>query len=382
MPMNQKSDVIRIHDPVAEDTSVAAPTARKLDSYRMDGHKLHWHPDRVAAWLRGEPIAPLYIDMGITQTCNVACKFCYYAVPQNRTKAFIPTDALVRFFNDAAAIGVKAVGILGDGEPTLHPELYECFTEGAKSGLDLAISTNGVALKQDRLAELLRTVKWIRFTLSSATGENYQAMMDRSPKTFDKVVDNIRAAVEIKRREKLDVTIGIQMVLIDLCADQVVPLAELGRELGVDYFVVKQTSERETTRHGLIIHDYRKHEQAFQQAESFSGPDYRVIIKRRKMSLTQRSYDRCHGCAFLPQITGAGRVYSCGNFFNDERFFMGSIVDESFRDIVAGQRYRAVLERIANQVDVHSECGIGCRQNEINEYLAMLEATPPHVNFI
>ena len=348
----------------------------------MDGHKLHWHPERLAQWMKGEPIAPLYIDMGITQTCNVACRFCYYAVPQHRTKAIIPGDALVRFFHDAADIGVKAVGILGDGEPTLHPDLYDCMNEGAKTGLDLAIATNGVALKQERLAELLSAVKWIRFTLSSASGENYKAMMDRSPKTFERVVENIRQAVAIKHAMNLDVTIGIQMVLIDLCADQIVPLAELGRELGVDYFVVKQTSERETTRHGLITRDYGQYEKEFLRAEACSGGHYKVIVKRRKMNLSRRGYDQCHGCAFLPQITGAGGVYSCGNFFNDQRFFMGSIVDESFKDIVAGDRYRSVLERVANDVDVHAECGIGCRQNEINEHLAMLKSTPPHVNFI
>jgi radical SAM protein with 4Fe4S-binding SPASM domain len=363
-------------------TTKSSPVAGTLDTYLMDGHKLHWHPERLAQWMRGEPIAPLYIDMGITQTCNVACKFCYYAVPQHRTKAIIPADALIRFFYDAAEIGVKAVGILGDGEPTLHPDLYDCMTEGKKSGLDLAIATNGVSLKQDRLVELLRAVSWVRFTLSSATGKNYEAMMERSSKTFEKVIDNIREAVSIKRDLQLDVTIGIQMVLIDLCADQVVPLAELGQELGVDYFVVKQTSERETTRHGLITQDYGRYEEAFRQAEACSTSEYKVIIKRKKMNLSSRRYDTCHGCAFLPQITGAGRVYNCGNFFNDERFFMGSIVEQSFKDIVASERYRSVLERVANEVNVHRECGTGCRQNEINEHLAMLKSKPPHVNFI
>ena len=47
------------------------------DKWNMDSHKLFWHLDRVEAWQRGERIAPLHIDMGISSGCNMACTFCY-----------------------------------------------------------------------------------------------------------------------------------------------------------------------------------------------------------------------------------------------------------------------------------------------------------------
>ena len=79
-------------EPQTGEPAAHAPT----DQFLLDGHKLHWHLDRVNQWMRGETIAPLYIDMGITQTCNIHCQYCYYAVPENRTSKTIPTDALVR----------------------------------------------------------------------------------------------------------------------------------------------------------------------------------------------------------------------------------------------------------------------------------------------
>jgi len=42
----------------------------------LDGTKLPWHMDRVRAWDRGERIAPITIDMALTQACSAGCSFC------------------------------------------------------------------------------------------------------------------------------------------------------------------------------------------------------------------------------------------------------------------------------------------------------------------
>ena len=72
----------------------------KNDKFLTEQHKLHWHLDRVSDWSKGKNIAPLYIDMGITQTCNIHCQYCYYAVPENRTHKTITTENLIRFLNN------------------------------------------------------------------------------------------------------------------------------------------------------------------------------------------------------------------------------------------------------------------------------------------
>ena len=45
------------------------------DKWNMDSHKLFWHLDRVEAWQRGERVATLHLDMGISSGCNMACTF-------------------------------------------------------------------------------------------------------------------------------------------------------------------------------------------------------------------------------------------------------------------------------------------------------------------
>ncbi len=352
------------------------------DSYKMSGHKLLWHLDRVHDWATGQQIAPLYLDMGITQSCNIACKYCYYATPENRTDKIIPTPALIRFLGDCADMGVKAIGFLGDGEPMLHPGVYEAVTAGADCGLDMAISTNGVVMKEEGLLDFLRALTWIRFNISAADALKYQQIMGVPQSVFDKVVANIRTCVELKQRFNLDVTIGMQMVLIADCVDQIVDYARLGKELGVDYVVIKQCSESGEVGRGNAVTEIAPLEEVMQEAESLADDSYRVIIKRRKMEYNQRTYDHCYGCEFLPQINGAGEVYCCGNFFGKQEFYIGNICEESFKDIVFGERYRQVMERVKQQVDVKTMCGEKCRQNEINEFLWSLKNPPDHLNFI
>ena len=70
---------------------------KKTDKYLSQQHKLHWHLDRVSDWSKSKSIVPLYIDMGITQTCNIHCQYCYYATPENRTTKIITTENLIKF---------------------------------------------------------------------------------------------------------------------------------------------------------------------------------------------------------------------------------------------------------------------------------------------
>jgi len=50
----------------------------------LDGHKLMYHQDRVKEWLDGKRIAPITIDMALTQGCNYKCVYCYGQLQDNQ----------------------------------------------------------------------------------------------------------------------------------------------------------------------------------------------------------------------------------------------------------------------------------------------------------
>ena len=125
--------------------------------------------------------------------------------------------------------------------------------------------------------------------------------------------------MEIKRKRNLDVTIGLQMVLMPEDIDQVMPLAIHGKELGVDYTIIKHCSDDENGNLGVDYSAYKKLYPILAEAESLSTDDYKVVIKWSKIGdAGTRSYKRCYGPPFMIQISGSGLVAPCGMLFNDK----------------------------------------------------------------
>lgn len=389
--------IVRLEENSEYDKSVpnqfTGPSFRtQKERFRFDGHKMLHHLDRIQAWQNGQRFAPVHIDMGLTKFCNTACLYCY-AVVQNMTKGtMIGREALLQFIEDCGKLGVKSLGFIGDGEPTLNPALYDATVLAAEFGIDTSMATNGLLLDMDRAHDLLKNMSYIRFNLSAGTPEGFRRVHQSSENNFRLLIDNIRELVKIKKANNYKCTLGLQMVLIPECFEEVLAEAELGAELGVDYFVIKQCSDSEYKEIGIDYDAYLKIGDVLKQAEKLSNDNYVVQVKWNKINAAgetnlykdgYRKYDQCFGTPFLLQISGNGKIYPCGPFFNKERFYIGDLHQDSLYDLIThGERYWQVHKDVSESVDVHKDCAIGCRQDYVNKFLWDLKNPPEHINFI
>lgn len=343
----------------------------------LDGHKL-WlldHRDRLEAWMRGERIAPITIDMALTRSCTAKCVYCYSMLQNNDIKK-ITMDVIKRFFDDVADIGVKAVSFVSDGESTCSPHIYDAILYGRKNGLDIALGTIGHLLNDERLEEILPALTYLRFNISAAMPKRYAEIHGCEEMWFEKVCNTIKKAVDIKKKNNLAVTIGLQMVFLPDFVDQVLPLAELGKNLGVDYLVIKHCSDDESGSLGVDYDRYNNQQiiNILKQAENFSTEKYLVKAKWSKiLSEGKRCYARCYGAPFFLQVSGSGLVAPCGMLFNmkyKDKFHIGNIADSSFKKIWQSDRYWEVMNYISSPgFDARSMCGCLCIQHKINEFL-------------
>jgi radical SAM protein with 4Fe4S-binding SPASM domain len=360
------------------------------DKFRMDGHKLLWHLDRVADWQKGNRVAPLHIDMGIVTGCNMACTYCY-GVIQNR-KGYgtddpsgmyaMPKEAALNMFRDAAEVGVRSIALIGEGENTLHPHFYEILEESRDIDLDLSLATNGVRIPDDHAETLLRRLSWLRVNISAADHDSF-LKIHKVPQ-FDRVVANVRNLMETRKRLDLTCTVGLQMIVTYDNVDQIAPLSKLGRELGVDYFVIKACSDTSDGTLDSPNEDYLEMTSIFREAETNSSDSYSVVVKWEKLGNGGwKEYPVCFGTQFILAVSGDGSVFPCGHWFDVRRdeFKMGNVVEGRFRDIVASERYWQVQEQIQT-VDVNRDCESNCRQHYANQFLSPLRTDPPHKNFV
>jgi len=374
-------------------------TTEKDSKLILDGHKLAWHKERVEAWMAGERIAPITMDFALTRNCNYHCKYCYGMLQENERKP-LHKDAIYRFLDDAAEIGVKGIGLVSDGESTCSPHFYDVIKRGKENGIDMATGTNGALLREDKLEEMLSNLTYIRFNISAGEPERYREIHGCKPGDFEKVKNTITTSSRIKKEKNLDVTIGLQMVFTPDMVDQLIPLAKYGREVGADYLVIKHCSDDEQGTLGVKYDEYfdERIQTEIQKAEEFSTEDYNVIAKWSKiLSDGKRKYTQCYGPPFMIQLSGSGLVAPCGMLFNErykEKFHIGNIAEESFKQIWESDRYWEVMDRIASpEFNAQKDCGTLCFQHKVNEYLWDLKQgdielmdgkgkPPAHVNFI
>jgi len=363
----------------------------------LDGTKIAWHQDRIEAWERGERIAPITIDMALTRACNFGCHYCY-AMLQENDRSVINQEIIYDFLDDCAEIGVKGISLVSDGESSISPVFVDTVIRGSERGLSMATGTNGFVLTKRRLEEVLPHLTYLRVNISAGERARYAEIMGVKERWFDRVCQNIRDMVEIKRRDNLGITIGLQMVLMPEYADQILPLAKLGKELRPDYLVIKHCSDDEDGTLGVDYEGYDRLFDTLREAEALSDDEYQVVVKWSKIEAKgTRSYQRCYGSPFMLQLSGSGLVAPCGMLFNEryKKFHIGNICEKRFKDIWASDRYWEVMNYLASpKFNAQKMCGSLCLQHKVNENLDERQkgrlvfpdiaslAPPQHINFV
>jgi len=362
----------------------------------LDGTKIAWHQERLEQWKKGERFAPITIDMALTRACNFKCVYCYSQLQENKGKK-ITVEVMRRFLDDCARIGVKAISFVSDGESSISPAYAFSIKYGHQKGISMASGTNGYVLTEDMLKEILPCLTYLRFNISAGKPKRFSEIMGVPEKWFGQVVGNIKKAIEIKKKDRLPVTIGMQMVLMPEFKDQVLPLARLGKELRPDYLVIKHCSDDESGALGVNYSGYKELYGLLKEAEALSDDDYLVKIKWSKIeSEGKRDYEQCYGAPFLLQLSGSGLVAPCGCLFNEKykKYHIGNIIDQSFGDIVFSDRYWEVMNELASpRFNARTMCGTLCVQHKVNEALDKYKKglikldkpsgePPVHLNFI
>src|SRR3990167_9788586 len=112
------------------------------DLYRIDSHKLTFHPQRVAQWLaadtweKAKKVYPLYFEVTPCAACPHRCKFCSVdTIGYKGTPSFIPlvqaphdgnlidADLIIERMAESKRLGVKSVMFAGTGEPLAHKHI-------------------------------------------------------------------------------------------------------------------------------------------------------------------------------------------------------------------------------------------------------------------
>ena len=350
---------------------------------QLEGQKLMYHVDGVSRWLKGETVAPVYVEIGPINACNHKCIFCALDYIKGKG-AVIDRNVMLKTLKNMADFGVKSIMFAGEGEPLAYPFIAEAVEKAKEYGLDIAITTNGVLLDKKKAESILRNVSWIKFSIDAGTKETYAKVHGCRPDDFDKVMDNIRFACEHRKKNKLNCAIGCQILLIPSNIDEVEKLILRVRSLGVDYVVLKPYSQHPNSINRLVL-DLKKNDSRLTElSKKHSTPDFKVIyrnISAQEVERKQCDYDKCHGLNFFALIDAAGNIIPCNLFYEMPEYYYGNINRNTFEEIWNSKKRKDVLDKLYKKGC--EKCRKGCRLNFVNKYLdAVKNRNIEHINFI
>lgn len=352
---------------VADDSAAREFEDPRLDLVAKLYQRSLWPSiQRVA---RGEKLAaPLVVDLDPTTFCDLACPECISGELLNKGRF---TDVrLEKLAHELVDAGVKAVILIGGGEPLAHPGTRRALEVLGPAGLKIGLVTNGTQLH--RHAELLAEyASWVRVSMDAATSETYQLFRPdrRGRSRFSQVVGNMRAlAPEMKG------DLGYSFLLMERDDGEgntvasnygeVEQAGRLAKDIGCRYFEVKAMFDMD---HFVIARSDQLVEEVDAQVkalEALEGPDFSVVASSTMAALRHgdphaqsKSYQRCNVAELRTLLTPSG-AFICPYHRGNPQAKLGDPVTQPFAELWANAKREAV--------DPSRDCGFHCARHQQN----------------
>lgn len=342
-----------------------------------------FHIGRLQRWLKHGDVFPIYLEVGVSGGCNHRCVFCAFDFLKYKP-SFIEKNCLKKFIRQAADAGVKAVLFSGEGEPLLHKDFAEILGFTRKKGIDTALVTNGVLMRKEISAKILKYLCWVKVSLDAGLEKTYSFVHGTNGHDFHTVLSNLREAVKIRNKNDYHCTIGVQSLLLPQNIQEMGILAKTVKKIGADYLAIKPFSPHAASKNKI---HFNLKSAALVSLEkkltSYSDDSFRLILRKQAVAKLKekKPYRNCLGLSFAAHLAVSGEVYPCNAFVGVKKYSFGNIGSRDFKEIWMGPRRKKIMALLQSKFNPDS-CRKSCRLDEINRYLWDLKHPGRHVNFI
>lgn len=197
-PLRNNSAIINVNSNLYH---VSGEDILQTTSERFKEYRKKWQ-EWPKSFYAGE--FPLFIDIEVTNMCNLKCPFCARTFKENKMqKGFIAFNTVKRIINEGADNNLYGVKFNIRGEPLLHPQIYE-FIQYAKSKrlVDVYFNTNAMLLTKELADRLIDTgLDRISISIEGHTKKVYEKY--RVGANFEKLVSNIENLQSLKRKRNV-----------------------------------------------------------------------------------------------------------------------------------------------------------------------------------
>lgn len=289
--------------------------------------------ERAAALLaeaRGHLIAqsearnllPTELYMQISRRCNLRCAMCGHEVWKSNS-GFMEMDVFDRTLDQARANDITTLHILsGQGEPMLHPHVFEMLEKAVGMGFSVGIVTNGTPLTQERCERLGKLgLSYIQFSFAGWDKESYEATYVGSK--FERTLANLRTMQDTTRGTRTNF-----MVKAVCTGDNWAEVRDRTRAFLESHGVEKVFTVVANNFGGNVVHG-------------------RFFDQHQVWSLKNITHQRRMPCRVLLRAVGVfcdGTVTACACYDSNAELKIGNIMEQSLAEIRQGPEFRKIVD--------------------------------------
>ena len=118
-----------------------------------------------------DPKYPWVVELDPTTACNLACPDCISGTLLGQ--GGFSSQRFLAIVDELIEAGIRAVVLIGGGEPMMHIVIGEAIEKFGKAGVDIGITTNGLFLEKYKNI-IGQYVSWTRISVDAATDNLYK----------------------------------------------------------------------------------------------------------------------------------------------------------------------------------------------------------------
>ena len=321
---------------------------------------------------------PWVVELDPTTACNLACHGCISANLLNQ--GGFKRERIKELAKEFHEMGVKAVVLIGGGEPMAHPEFGTIVDYFYEHDIHVGVTSNGTLIDK-YLESLAYRTKWVRISVDAGSEEIFQQYRPHvsGKSQFNKVIDGMKKLSKIKKTK-----LGYSFLVlekhgadrkgaekgdnyVETNATDIFKAAKIAKEIGCDYFEVKPSFDpfhflNDTSK--LMTNIIKSELDLCQDLkdENFNIISPYTLEKTMEGETKQdKEYSRCLTTELRTVLSPSG-AYVCPYHRGNTNLKIGDPTVESFKDIWYGKTRKEIMEKL----DPRKHCQFHCIRHKTN----------------
>jgi MoaA/NifB/PqqE/SkfB family radical SAM enzyme len=339
------------------------------------------HPSVRRVARGGRLAAPLVIDLDPTTLCDLACPECISSGVLHTGR--FSRDRIVDLARELAGSSVKAVILIGGGEPLMHRAIGTVIQTLHEAGIQIGLVTNGTLIGR-YLDELASMLSWVRVSVDAATAQTYDQFRPsrRKASVFPLVIGNMRRLAAGKAGK-----LGYSFLLMQrfdghgaVTASnygEVQAAGELAKDIGCDYFELKAMLDEDHFTVNQRPGDIARVEEQLARLRELQDASFSLLsssnwgaVRQQASPVQAKEYATCSVAELRTTVTPGG-VYICPYHRGHDRGRIGDISDMSFAQMWA--------QADTTVIDPSRDCPFVCARHPANLAIGGMAApSAPH----